>query len=51
MPKVIKVTRAQIMAAQLIIERYEQGIGPEPSPAVRVIANAKRKSRATESPA
>ncbi|HET7386928.1 MAG TPA: hypothetical protein VFJ19_09735 [Nocardioidaceae bacterium] len=41
MPKVLKATRAQVHAAQLIIRRAERGIGPEPSPAIYAIANAK----------
>lgn len=40
MPKTIKVTRAQKLAAQLIVERAERGIGTA-SPAVRAIAAAK----------
>ncbi len=43
MPKVIKVTRAQIMAAQALIKMYERGVVPEPGKAVRAIAAAKRK--------
>jgi hypothetical protein len=45
-PKVIKVKRNHIMAAKLMIERYERGVGPKPSPVVIAIANAKRKAAA-----
>lgn len=46
MAKTIKVTREEIMAAQLIVKRAARGIG-HASPAV--IANAKRKrERASE---
>lgn len=38
--KTIKVSRAQVRAAKLIVERAERGIG-EASPAVRAIARAK----------
>jgi len=43
-PKVVKVTRAQIRAAQALIDMYERGqIDEAPTPAIRAIANAKRK--------
>lgn len=46
MPKVVKVTRAQIRAAQALIKMYERGhLAEAPSPAVRAIAAAKRKVR------
>ncbi len=43
---VIKVKRNHIMAAKMMIERYERGVGPKPSPVVIAIANAKRKPAA-----
>ena len=33
-------TRGQVRAAQMIIERYERGVGPKPSDAVRRLAKA-----------
>lgn len=44
MPRTIKATRAQVRAAQLIVERAERGIG-EASPAVRAIAEARPADR------
>lgn len=44
MPRTLKVTRAQVHAARLIVERAERGIG-EASPAVRAIAEAQPTER------
>jgi len=43
MPKTIKVTEAQVIAARLIIECAPRGIG-HASPAVIAIADAQRRS-------
>ena len=40
MPKIVKVNRAQVHAARLIVSRAARGIG-QASPAVHAIANAK----------
>ena len=44
MPRTVKVTRAQVRAAKLIVERAERGIG-EASAAVRAIAHARPADR------
>lgn len=44
MPRTVKVTRAQVLAAKLIVERAARGIG-EASPAVRAIAQARPADR------
>lgn len=33
-------TRVEVRAAQMIIERYERGVGPKPSEAIRRLAKA-----------
>lgn len=43
MPKTIKINRAQVRAARLIVKRAERGIG-HASPAVIAMANAKRRN-------
>ena len=46
MAKTVKVNRAQVRAAQLIVKRAERGIGSA-SPAVRAIASARPVSQGT----
>jgi hypothetical protein len=48
-PKTIKVTRAQVIAAQTMVELAERGIG-EVTPAVIAIANAKRPTVPADEP-
>lgn len=44
MPRTVKVTRAQVLAARLIVERAARGIG-EVSPAVRALAEVRLADR------
>ena len=45
--KTVKVTRAQVRAAKLIVNRASRGIGVA-TPALKAIANAKPSSMAVE---
>lgn len=45
--KTVKVTRAQVRAAKLIVDRASRGIGVV-TPAVKAIATAKTSSMAVE---